>query len=282
MTSKTLLAQLAAARAIVNGPELAALESERDTQQAIADRLTTAEKNLPLTGPQPLELSNARRRFKTARTAAAALMLVIAKKKSEVAHIERLLDSDNALVKARAAWATASGREVQAIKAIDTAQGQIDRLDAMRHEDETKRDAAQIAQRAAIQADMGLGARIEGSTTAASAAKSLSAAEARLDALDHARPDAVAALAHAEAALVLARSATQRAEKAIMQAHADAAGLAHAAALDAYREALTQYHGSMIAASGLPGDMIPVYDLDSQAAFDAVAERIKAAAEQGA
>jgi len=270
--------KLAEARALVDTPEVARLTQERNKAAARVDELKTIEASTPLSSPQLLELADARRRMKQANGSLEALARDIAKHRQEVDHLQALLNAPAALAKARKQWSVVAQEQIKATRAAAIARDELDRLHALLVDEEAKRKSAQETQRAAALADLGFGDK---PATAADAVKTLAEADSRIDALKTAIPLAETRVTQTDDALLKCNDTTREAERAIVLAKAHAAELAHAIALEEYRATLREMHGAVLAATGVDGQRVNLYDEHSRATFEAVAQRIKAEAEQG-
>lgn len=279
-TRQAIIDRLNTARALANPAQVDALTAERARAIARISALEEMEKVTPLSREQLLELADVRNRRKRATVNLSELEREIRKQGQEVAHLERLLNSDDLLAAARDAWRSASDAQIQGIKAAEAARAALAKLKAAKAEEDTKIAAAQTAQRQAILEDLGFGDKTDG-PTAATAAKALTTAEARADAIKTALPRAEAAVAAADDALVSCDKATRDAEQQILDAKAARAELAHAIALESYRAALVEMHGALLAATGLDGQRVVLYGDESRRQFEQVAQRLKAEAEAG-
>ena len=279
MTDKNILHyRLDKARAIIAASELPRLKAEAAKTQSKMDWIKEQFKFGQTTTAQDAERGNAKNALSRAADAVERMEADIRKARQEVAHIERLLNADDALTQAREGWRIASAAHVQAAKQSEAARDAVERIKAMLTEEEGKTQAAKDSQRAALLVELGLSDKADGATAAASA-KALIGSEARIDALKSALPDAEARVTQADAALVVCDDDTKRAEQAILYAKQAIAERVQVVAVDACRAAVLAFHAANLAASGAPSARVVLYNEEEGRGYlEQEAERIKALA----
>ena len=153
-----------------------------------------------------------------------------------------------ALQRAKSTWAAASAAQIEAVKATQTARDDLARVQALIAEEQGRSDAAALAGRNAILAELGFAKKTDGATASAAAIAQATAAQ-RLDALQAAQGMAEEAVARADSDLVRCDAATRRAERGILEAKADAAKEQEIAAFAVFQKV----HLAMLASAHAAG-----------------------------
>lgn len=287
MTAKPSLLESRLAAATARLQSLAeALPKLKETASVAQRRLSEAMAQFGTDSHPGHELLAARGDAKNAlRHAESAVVAATAdhlKAQQEVAHLERLVNANEDLEKARANWTSAFDAQIEAAKVVEAAGGNLRKLDAMLSAEEAKSDAAKEAQRVAILRDLGFGEEEKGGSGKSAAEKALVGSAATIDALKSARPELVRKVAEAEALLSARDVGTRAAVRAILEAKKAIAEGQHMLALEAYRAAFVDFRGASLAATGRHLPPINVFEGLRDADYEAVAQRLKASAEQGA
>lgn len=279
MTIQNLTAQLEAARAIIDAPELAKLQAAHTAAQKQLDWLIELCKS-DFSSRATNDRAAAKQRTAHALDAVRKLETQIKQARDDAARLTRLLDSGETLANARQSWRDCADRQVQATKDAQAAADAMAALNAVLTEEQGKAQAASLLQRAATLAELGFGDKVD--TTAAAAGKLLGTSELKIDAIEKdAKPAAQQRIDRANTALVNCDLATRAAEQAIIRAHADCAELQFVIDLQAFTDVVTRYHATQIAAHGVFGLKANFYNVVNDPKFSDAADEIKASAERG-
>lgn len=270
-------AKLAQVLALVNNDRVQDLQSAHDRYAAQVERLLAAQAIAPLSREQDLELANARRMAKQTASQIEQTTKENAAHRAEADRLQALIDSPATFEAAVSHWEKVSAAQVEATARLLKAGEDLDRARELLLAQEQEHKQADAAHAAEALAVLGFGE---------SAARNpkpydFGASDRRMQALRDLITKLEGEKAGAESALVLADKTTREAESAIVKAKASKAELAHIGALEAYRAALVELHGTRLAATGAEGPRVTPYQDGDRELFAAVAERIKDEAEQG-
>lgn len=279
MTIQNLTAQLEAARAVIDTPELAKLQEAHAAAQKQLDWYIEQHQADP-TQRVANDRAAAKQRTAHALDAVNKMQNQIRQARLDASRLTRLLGSGEALEAARQSWRDAADAQVAATRAAQDAQDAMVALNDVLAAEQEKATAASLLQRAATLAELGFGDKVD--TTAAAAGKLLATAELKIDALEKdAKPAAQSRIDLANSALVDCDLATRAAEQAIIRAHADCAELQFVIDSQAFADVVTRYHATQIAAYGEFGPKANFYSVVNDPKFSDAADEIKASAERG-
>jgi hypothetical protein len=179
---------------------------------------------------------------------------------ADAARWQTLLVQDQTLAAVKERWGEASAAEVSAVKAAEGAREELARLDALLAEETAKTEAAQIAQSVAILTRLGF--RKAPASDVSDAEKVLIGSAATVDALRTARPDLVAVVAEADAAVARYSTVTRKAEQDILDVKQVMAEGHALLTLEACRAAVQAYHVATIAAKNHFGERLSLYTIE--------------------